>query len=178
MNENDSNVISSIDNSIITSPVPLSEPGISQDTVNVTSGISINQPISQPVHVSGSSYDNVTVSSNNQPAQETSNLNSQAGLLQSTIGMVSSMQGTIASLQSTINNLLQNQSLGVSTNHLEQFYKGIDQRSINSVQTSASYQLHGVAADSLPHIDVVSESVRKNITSGKYVNLACPLIQD
>ena len=35
-----------------------------------------------------------------------------------------------------------------------------------------------MAADSLPHIDVVSETMRKNIVSGKYVNLACLLIPD
>ena len=38
--------------------------------------------------------------------------------------------------------------------------------------------MQGIAADNLPHIDVVTDSVRKNITSGKYVNLARLLIPD
>ena len=36
----------------------------------------------------------------------------------------------------------------------------------------------GVAADELPHIDVVTDSAKRNIITGKYVNLACLLIPD
>ena len=35
-----------------------------------------------------------------------------------------------------------------------------------------------VAADKLPHIDVVTDSEKCNITTGKYINLACLLIPD
>ena len=103
---------------------------------------------------------------------------SQTVLLQSTVGMVSAMQSAIASLQSTVTSLLQKQTASTSSsNHLEQFYQQTPaQPSSLSQQTSAN--LHGVAADSLPHIDVVSETMRKNIVSGKYVNLACLLIPD
>ena len=36
----------------------------------------------------------------------------------------------------------------------------------------------GVAADELPHIDAVTDFVKRNIITGKYVNLACLLIPD
>ena len=39
-------------------------------------------------------------------------------------------------------------------------------------------QQHGVAADLLPHLDIVSDSLRLQITEGKYINLASLLIPE
>lgn len=147
----------------------------SQDNITRITDTAPIQPIS-PV-LPGVSNDIVAGTSNSLPAQDLQDQNSQAGLLRSTLGMISTMQGTIASLQSTINNLVQKQAPGSGINNLEQFYKGADIGPSNSVQNN-SVQCHGVAADSLPHIDVVSDSIRKNITAGKYVNLACLLIPE
>ena len=36
----------------------------------------------------------------------------------------------------------------------------------------------GVPADDMPHIDVMSDTVRRNITNGKYINLACLLLPE
>lgn len=155
-----------ISEQLVTPPVP----GNVQDTI--TQDISRSQPVSQPACVPGSSLDtsNCLASHNNLLQEVTTPQDTQSGLM----GMVSAMQGTITSLQSTINNLLLQQNPSAGTNYLEQFYKGTGQRSTNSVQT----QIQGIAADNLPHIDVVTDSVRKNITSGKYVNLASLLIPD
>ena len=159
-----SNVVTS--ELLVTPPVA----GNVQDTI--PQDISRHQPpVSQPACVPGSSLDTSNSLSHNNLFQEvTTPQDSQSGL----IGMVSAMQGTITSLQSTINNLLLQQNPSAGSNYLEQFYKGTGQRSTNSVQT----QMQGIAADNLPHIDVVTDSVRKNITSGKYVNLASLLIPD
>ena len=159
-----SNVVTS--ELLVTPPVP----GNVQDTI--PQDISRHQPpVSQPACVPGSSlYTSNSLSHNNLFQEVTTPQDSQSGL----IGMVSAMQGTITSLQSTINNLLLQQNPSAGTNYLEQFYTGTGQRSTNSVQT----QMQGIAADNLPHIDVVTDSVRKNITSGKYVNLASLLIPD
>lgn len=110
--------------------------------------------------------------SDNIPSQD-----SQAALLQSTMGMVTAMQGAMASLQSTVTSLLQKQTPTTSSNNLEHFYKQTTEQSTSSSQQTTNTK-HGVAADSLPHIDVVSETMRKNIVSGKYVNLASLLIPD
>ncbi|MEW8548788.1 MAG: hypothetical protein AB2693_35255 [Candidatus Thiodiazotropha sp.] len=133
-----------------------------------TESISESHPVLEPTCVPGSN-----LVSQNQLQAATPPQDSQSGL----IGIVSAMQGTITSLQSTINNLLlqQNSSAGPGANYLEQYYNGTNQRSTNSVNQS---QIQGIAADNLPHIDVVTDSVRKNIISGKYVNLASLLIPD
>lgn len=101
----------------------------------------------------------------------------QAAFLQSTIGMVTAMQGAIASLQSTVISLLQKQTPTAGSNNLEQFYQQTSEQRTSPTQQITNNK-HGVAADSLPHIDVVSETMRKNIVSGKYVNLASLLIPD
>ena len=108
-------------------------------------------------------------------------------------GLFTTMQGTIASLQSTVVALQHKQSgdSSTSTNQLDKFYNNLQQQ--NTIQTSVSqYGIpalntvpaqnastqHGVPVDSLPHIDVITDSLRKNITAGKYVNLATLLIPD
>ena len=58
------------------------------------------------------------------------------------------------------------------TNPLNKFYSG----SQASSQYTASQ--HGMPVDNLKHTDVVSDSMRRNITGGKYVNLAALLIPD
>ena len=135
----------------------ISSPGTSQDNINVTPDMSGCQPL---MSVEDSA-------SNHHPAMPDS------GLLQSTVGMVSAMQGTIASLQATVNTLLQKQTSVSNSSNLEKYYSGT-----GSTQFSNTSKQHGIASDNLPHIDVVSESMRKNITSGKYVNLAALLIPD
>lgn len=96
-------------------------------------------------------------------------------LLQSTMGMVSSMQNTIATLQSTINTLLQKQVPETPTNMLGKFYKEKTSTSFPQVDSNKE---HGVAADDLPHIDFMTDTLRRNITNGKYINLASLLIPE
>ena len=124
----------------------------------------LNQGNEQPVSVSTTT---VPVSTGDGSAM----------LLQNTIGMVSSLQSTVSALQSTINSLLVKQTSSEKpSNQLELFYKD---KTVTSLVPSANMnQDNGVAADELPHVDVVNESVKKNIISGKYVNLACLLIPD
>ena len=113
------------------------------------------------------------------PAVSTSTADklSSSALLQNTIGVVSTLQGTVTSLQTTINSLfLKHTQQERTTNHLENFYK--DKTATSIVPPTSLNQNNGVAADELPHIDVVTESVKNNILSGKYVNLACLLIPD
>ena len=53
-----------------------------------------------------------------------------------------------------------------------------EQQAVQSVTPIMSKTNSGVAADELPHIDVVTESLKCNIITGKYINLACLLIPD
>ena len=66
-------------------------------------------------------------------------------------------------------------STTATTNTLERFYGTQNSESIPIQTTRTQY---GIPADELPHVDVVSDSVRKNIVEGKYVNLACLLIPE
>ena len=95
---------------------------------------------------------------------------SQSRLLDSTISMVSSMQGAISSLQSSINNLVNKQSSSATTNRLEQYFSAqTDQGSGSTMlQTTCSSKSYGIPADNLPYVDVVPDSVKKNIIAGKY----------
>ena len=111
------------------------------------------------------------------------NSSSSGNVLPGTVGVITAMQSTISSLQSTISNLLTEKSSDKtspaatpSTNMLEKFY---------GTQVTSQTQKHpdtaefGCSADDLPHVDVVSETLRK-IIEGKYihVNLACLLIPE
>ena len=105
-------------------------------------------------------------------------------LVQNTLGLMTSMQTAISSLQSTVNTLINKQSVtGLeSKNNLDTFYKSMpvttEQQSVQPVSPVLNQTNNGVAADELPHIDVVTDSVKRNIITGKYVNLACLLIPD
>ena len=98
-------------------------------------------------------------------------------LVQNTLGMMSTMQTAITSLQSTVNTLVAKQSATGPDpkNNLETFYNAVPGTE-QPVTTGLSTTNHGVPADELPHIDIVTESVKRNIIAGKYVNLACLLI--
>ena len=113
---------------------------------------------------------------------QTMNSSSSGNVLPGTVGVITAMQSTISSLQSTISNLLTEKSSDKtipaatpSTNMLEKFY---------GTQVTAQTQKHpdttefGVSADDLPHVDVVSETLRRKIIEGKYINLACLLIPE
>ena len=114
---------------------------------------------------------------------ESSNNDVYALLVQNTLGMMTSMQTAISTLQSTVNTLITKQSVsGLETkNNLDKFYNAIpvtsEQQAVQPV-TPMSKTNSGVAADELPHIDVVTDSVKRNIITGKYINLACLLIPD
>ena len=114
---------------------------------------------------------------------ESSNNEVNALLVQNTLGMMTSMQTAISTLQSTVNTLITKQSVsGLETkNNLDKFYNAIpvtsEQQAVQPV-TPMSKTNSGVAADELPHIDVVTDSVKRNIITGKYINLACLLIPD
>ena len=107
--------------------------------------------------------------------QTGSSVNDASGFMQSTMNMVSSMQGAVATLQSTVNVLLQKQSGTDKTiSTLADFYKDKTETTTGSCRNLQN----GIASDELAHIDVVTDSVKKNILAGKYVNLACVLIPD
>ena len=120
----------------------------------------------------------------NPPAAHDPNISMSVQGLQ---GLFTTMQGTIASLQSTVVALQHKQSgdSSTSTNQLDKFYNNLQQQStiqtavsqygipaLNTVPATNASSQHGVPADSLPHIDVITDSVRKNVTAGKYVNPA------
>ena len=115
---------------------------------------------------------------------ESSNNDVNALLVQNTLGMMTSVQTAISTLQSTVNTLITKQSVtGLETkNNLDKFYNAIpvtsEQQAVQSVTPIMSKTNSGVAADKLPHIDVVTYSVKRNIITGKYINLACLLIPD
>ena len=105
-------------------------------------------------------------------------------LVQNTLGLMTSMQTAISSLQSSVNTLINKQSVtGLeSRNNLDTFYKSMpvttEHQSAQPVSPVLNQTNNGVAADELPHIDVVTDSVKRNIITGKYINLACLLIPD
>ena len=97
--------------------------------------------------------------------------------------MIALMQGTISTLQTTINSLVSNkqvQSPAVPVNYLEKFYTEEEPQASTSGTNMQgnSPPSFGVNPDNLPHVDVISDSMRRNITLGKYVNLASLLIAD
>ena len=61
------------------------------------------------------------------------------------------------------------------TNLLEQYYGTQIAETTTNQSTSTQF---GVAADDLPQVDVVLESLRRKIVEGKYINLACLLIPE
>ena len=124
----------------------------------------------------------VTEISTNMPTLN-SNAVSGDNLVPGTVGVITAMQSTISSLQATISNLLTEKStekgnnvVGTAPkNLLEQYYGTQIAETTTNQATSTQF---GVSADDLPHVDVVSESVRRKIVEGKYINLACLLIPE
>ena len=104
--------------------------------------------------------------------------NTDSSMLSNQMGLMASVQQTITTLQCTVNKLLdEKQSKGQSstnTNMLERIYKGNSSSTVNPPQTTTQ----GIPADELPHIDIISDSIRPNITDGKYVNLASLLLPE
>ena len=91
------------------------------------------------------------------------------------------MQGYISTLQTTINSLVSNkqvQSPAVPVYYREKFYTEEEPQASTSGTNMQgnSPPSYGVNPDNLPHVDVISDSMRQNITSGKYINLASLLI--
>ena len=106
---------------------------------------------------------------------------SDTGLLGSTLNMIASMHGTNLTLQTTVNSLVSNkqvQSPAVPVSYLEKFYtEEQPQASTSGTNTQGnSPPSYGVNPDNLPHVDVISNSMRRNITSCKYANIASLLI--
>ena len=90
-------------------------------------------------------------------------------------GLFTAMQGTMATLQATVNMLQQKENgdnPNTVTNHLDKYYNSAQQQ-----QQQADVKTK-LPVDNLPHIDVITDTIQKNITSGKYVNLATLLIPD
>ena len=120
-----------------------------------------------------------TVTPEQQPIDNSPPLANNENMTNGALGMMTAMQNTMSSMQSTINKLLSDQarrsSTTATTNTLERFYGTQNSESIPIQTTRTQY---GIPADELPHVDVVSDSVRKNIVEGKYVNLACLLIPE
>ena len=111
-----------------------------------------------------------------------SNCNGTESSLPGTIGVITAMQSTISSLQTTISNLLTEKSsvktnpvYNTSTNLLERYY---GTQIVENTTTQPSTSQFGVAADDLPHVDVVSESPRRKIIEDRYINLASLLIPE
>ena len=122
---------------------------------------------------------NVEVSTDTQTSN--SNSNGTESSLPGTLGVITAMQSTISSLQTTISNLLTEKSsvktntLTSSTNLLERYY---GTQIVENTPNQPTASQFGVSADDLPHVDVVSESLRRKIIEGKYINLACLLIPE
>ena len=95
----------------------------------------------------------------------------------SSLGMITAMQGTICSLQSTVTQLLTEKSTksGQSTPNMLEKYYGKETAQTPAKTTASQF---GVAADSLLHVDVISETLKRNIIEGKFINLASLLIPD
>ena len=84
-------------------------------------------------------------------------------------------------LQTTVNMLQKKHNVDspnnvTVTNQLDQYYSSSPQQQQTCILNAATQ--YGVPADILLHIDVVTDNMRRNITSGKYVNLAALLIPD
>ena len=155
-----------------------SSPNTETNSLTVTSDSATGQSNTLTDSVTTSSLttgSGASVSSNNDVTQL---------LVQNTLGMMTSMQSAISSLQFTVTTLVTKQSVtGTETkNNLDKFYDAMPVTTEQQVQRAVTPVMSktnsGVAADELPHIDVVTDSVKRNIITGKYVNLACLLIPD
>ena len=155
----------------------------SQDTVNgpQNGGASdLTVPVESQVRASERSQETVSRSENG-----------GADIINNALAVISGVQGTVLALQATVNKILQDKQSPPfsSTNMLAKVYQNQGggtslqtvpvqhQRDWTSSQTIPMQQ-HGVAADLLPHLDIVSDSLRRQITEGKYVNLASLLIPE
>ena len=148
-----------------------------QDNQVLSDSLSVMLDSVEPVSaVTASTVVTMTNSSLDNASSSTTCAHMSNELIQNTLGMVSTMQSTISSLQSTINTLLLKQPAArqEKPNQLEHFYRD---KTIQPLTSPAPAACNGVAADELPHTDVTTHSVKKNILSGKYVNLVCLLIQ-
>ena len=97
-------------------------------------------------------------------------------LSNSSLGMITAMQNTISSLQATVTQLMTekvNKCEQPSVNMLEKIYG--KETAIPATTTASQF---GVPADSLPHVDIISDTLKRNILEGKYINLAALLIAD
>ena len=140
--------------------------GISQNNYSEPNTVNPNSEMETPVV---SEMD--TIDQTNSSVNKDSNMNSME--------LMTAMQQTITSLQCTVNKLIdqkQSESAGQSsgTNMLQKVYQ--NSAGVPSHPPPSNNQ--GVPADELPHIDVVSETMRRNITDGKYVNLASLLLPE
>ena len=88
----------------------------------------------------------------------------------SPMGMITAMQNTISSLQATVTQLMTekvNKCEQPSVNMLEKIYG--KETTIPATTTASQF---GVPADSLPHVDIISETLKRNILEGVPRN--CP----
>ena len=144
----------------------------SDHTVHTVGNLSIRNLANEPTRTSSVSQllsqGQTAGSSVNATSDQTgSSLNDASGFMQSTMNMVSSMHGPVATLQSTVNVLLQKQSVTDKTiSTLADFYKDKTETTTGSCRNLQN----GIASDELAHVDVVTDSVKKNILAGKYVN--------
>ena len=89
----------------------------------------------------------------------------------SLLGMITAMQNTIISLQATVTQLMTekvNKCEQPSVNMLEKIYG--KETTIPATTTASQF---GVPADSLPHVDIISETLKRNIIEGVPRN--CPI---
>ena len=155
----------------------------SQDTVNGPqkgSASDLTVPVESQVRASERSQETVSRSGNG-----------GTDIINNALAVISGVQGTVLALQATADKILQDKQSppSSSTNMLAKVYQNQGdgtssqtvpvqhQRDWTSSQTIPMQQ-HGVAADLLPHLDIVSDSLRHQITEGKYVNLASLLIPE
>ena len=92
------------------------------------------------------------------------------------LGMITAMQNTVSSLQATVTQLMTEKVKKCeqpSVNMLEKIYG--KETEIPATTTASQFD---VPADSLPHVDIISETLKRNILESKYINLAALLIPD
>ena len=148
----------------------LCKPGTRSESTAGNKDTNDTQTVSQMAS-SNQVYSLDTINSEVSIDTQTMNSSSSGNVLPGTVGVITTMQSTISSLQSTISILLTEKSsdktspAATPSNMLEKFY---------GTQVTAQTQKHPdtsefrVSADDLPHVDVVSETIRK-IIKGKYI---------
>ena len=135
--------------------------GDSESDHNLDNNIPVTVDNNIPVTVENTENTTVDTSTLSIPGiAQNSSVSAMQDMQNGLKGIMSAMQGQIATLPATVNSFQSNQvgNNSTVTNPLDKFYSG------SQVSSQYTTSQHGIPADNLPHIDVVSDSMRRNIT--------------